>query len=310
MELCAPVHWNTQTNEQAHKADKRTAQRTSRQIDTFDISHAHKTVYRHAIELSMEEIHSYARRWDYFSRAADIDDDPEYFPPRLTGASVLFYYSRDSETLIEEEVNSNATGKDNYVYDCNTLAFITNLAADLANDNGIEHVMTFGTLKVFSNSQENNSQLFHAMPYSQGKPWYDWAIFDLSDPHSETPTARKYVPAQIKCFLDFSDLPEENGLMQPPGIYAIIEPSRANANEDEIWWSALFDPINKDPCPIPGFEEHNKQELVSIDRIIHPATVVPDHENPNKRAYLRMVPMRVWSRMFDDWLETEETIQQ
>ena len=309
MELCAPVHWNTQTNEQAHKVDKRTAQRTSRQIDTFDISHAHKTVYRHAIELSMEEIHGYARRWDYFSRAADVVGEPEYFPPRLTGPSVVFYYSRDSEVLIEEENNSDSTGKDQYIYDPNTLAFITNLAADLCNDNGIEHVMAYGTLKVaFSNKREENSQLFHAMPFFQGKPWNDWAIFDLSDPESETPTANNYVPAQIKCFLDFSDLPEDNAIMRPPGIYAIIEPSRPNADENEIWWSNLFDPIHKQACPVPGFEEYNRQELVSIDRILHPATVVPDHENPNKRAYLRMIPMSVWSKMFDDWLDIDEIV--
>ena len=306
MELCAPVHWNTQTNEQAHKADKRTAQRTSRQIDTFDISHAHKTVYRHAIELSMEEIHGYVRRWDYYSRAADIDNEPEYLPPSLTGASVLFYYSRDSESLIELEIKSRSTGKDSYIYDPNTLAFITSLAADLSNDHGIDHVKTFATLQLFSNTQEDNKQLFHAMPYFQGKPWNDWAMFDLSDADSDTPTARSYVAAQIKCFLDFSNLPQENALMQPPGLYAIIEPSAPNADENEIWWSDLFDPIHKEACQVPGFEGHNRQELVSIDRILHPATVVPDHENPNKRAYLRMIPMKVWSKMFDDWLDVDE----
>ena len=68
----------------------------------------------------------------------------------------------------------------------------------------------------------------------------------------------------------------------------------------------MFDPIHKQACPVPGFEEYNRQEeLVSIDRILHPATVVPDHENPNKRAYLRMIPMKVWSKMFDDWLDVD-----
>ena len=95
----------------------------------------------------------------------------------------------------------------------------------------------------------------------QGKPWNNWAMFDLSNPDSETPMARNYVAAHIKCVLDFSDLPEENALVQPPGIYAIIEPSRPNADKNEIWWSELFDPIHA--CRIPaGFEEHNRQELV------------------------------------------------
>ena len=78
-----------------------------------------------------------------------------------------------------------------------------------------------------------------------------------------------------------------------------------NSN-NEIWWSELFEPIYKDPCTVPGFEQkYNKQELVSIHKITHPTTVVPDLENTNKRSYLRMVSIKAWSKMFDDWLEEE-----
>ena len=56
---------------------------------------------------------------------------------------------------------------------------------------------------------------------------------------------------------------------------------------------------------MPGYESFNKQELVSIDQLLHPAAVVPDLENDNKRAYLRMIPRNVWAGMFEDWLEME-----
>ena len=94
--------------------------------------------------------------------------------------------------------------------------------------------------------------------------------------------------------------------MKAPGIYAVIEPTRPNPEADERWWSQLLDPILKDACTVPGFEnEHNKQDLVSIDRIRHPTVVVPDIENPNKRAYLRMISRDLWAGMFDDWLEED-----
>ena len=306
LELCAPIHWSTQCNESHHKADKRTAHRTSKQMETFDISHAHKAVYRHAIDLAIEEFHSGLRKWDYFKRAADIIEEPTYFHPHLTGTSAVFQFNAALGTVVQKTKTKATEGEEKFVYDDNTLGFITSIARDLSNDNEIHYIKTHGTLKMFSHTTEDKQQLFHAYPYSQGKPWNDWAIFDLSDPDSETPTARNFVAAQIKCFLDFRHLPDENALMQPPGIYAIIEPTRPNVDGDEIWWSELFEPIYKDPCSLPGFQQkYNKQELVSIDKITHPTTVVPDLENSNKRSYLRMISINVWSKMFDDWLEEE-----
>ena len=303
-ELCAPIHWSTQSNESHHKADKRTAHRTSKQMDTFDISHAHKAVYRQAIDLGIEELHSGLRKWDYFNRAADVIEEPTYFHPKLTGTSATFHFNPALDTLVQVTKTKATDGEETFVYDANTQGFINSLARDLSNDNGIHDIKTRTTLKMFSHTTPDNQQLFHAHPHYQGKPWNDWAIFDLSDPDSETPTAKNFVTAQIKCFLDFRQLPHENALMQPPGIYAIIEPSRPNVDADEIWWSELFEPIYKDPCTVPGFEQkYNKQELVSIDKITHPTTVVPDLENPNKRSYLRMISIKAWSHMFDDWLE-------
>ena len=204
---------------------------------------------------------------------------------------------------------SKMQGREKFVYDDNTVAFIRSLATDLYHDDKVESFRTYGTLDLFSSITKNNKQKFHAMPYYRGKSWYDWAIFDLSDPDSETPTTRRFVPAQIKCFLDFTDIPQENALMKPPGIYAIIEPSNPSAGDPEqLWWSELIEPIAKSPCQIAGFQSnHNHQELVSIDQIRQAAVVVPDLQNPNKRAYLRLVSRSVWDKMFDDWLEAPHT---
>ena len=128
----------------------------------------------------------------------------------------------------------------------------------------------------------------------------------MSDPDSEVPEARRRVPAQIKCILDLSHLPPENALMKDPGVYAIVEPTFPNRAHDEKWWSRLFDPCCKAPCTVHGFFECNYQELVSIEKIVDTAAVVPDHRIPNERAFLRMVPMSLWANMFENWIMLDE----
>ena len=86
MELCAPVHWNTECNESHHKPDKKTAHQTSRQLDTFDISVAVKVCYREAVTLAAKEIKNGVRRWDYYDREADLPiPEPTVFEPTLMG---------------------------------------------------------------------------------------------------------------------------------------------------------------------------------------------------------------------------------
>ena len=306
MDLCAPIHWSTASNESHHKTDKKTALRTSRQFETFDISVAIKDVYRHGVDLAMEEIHNDVRRWDYFRRLPfEPLPEPEPFETDCSGPFVDFLY-QPGTGQVKARVHSKMVGKDKYQYDGNTLGYITGLARDLFNDHNIRKLTTFGTLKLYSKTAKNNSQIFYAKPYYSGKPWNDWAIFDLRDADSPTPNARNFVAAQIKCFLDLSELPKDNATMKPPGIYAIIEPTKPNQDFNERWWSELFEAIVKEPCAVPGFEnKHNNQEMVSIDRIRLPTVVVPDIGNPNKRAYLRMIPRDTWAGLFDDWLEED-----
>ena len=198
-------------------------------------------------------------------------------------------------------------GSENYVYDANTKGYIEDIMRDIRREHGPHVLNVYGQLNLFSSQAKNNNQIFYAMPYCRGKPWNDWAIFDLSDPDSDTPTARSHVPAQIMCFLDLREMPQQpNAIDADPGIYAIIEETRPNTDPEELWWSQLFEPILKQPSPIQGLEHHhNRQALCNINRMVQPAVVVPDHENPNPRAYLRMIPRNAWAGMFDYWLNDE-----
>jgi hypothetical protein len=304
--LGAFVGFNTDCNESHHKKDKKSARRTNMQLESFDISHANKVVQRHAIELAMEELDGTIRRWDYYHRGVDAHaPQGSFFLPQLKGPRVEFFYD-DDEEKIDYKIKSKMVGKERCVYDENTLAFILSLGNDVREHDNISSFQAYGTLDIYSPTRQNCTQHFYAKPYLGGKPWNDWAIFDLSDPEDVDPQARRRVPAQIKCFLDFSHLPPQNSLMKPPGVYAIVEPTFPNAAHDEKWWSRLFDPCCKAPCIIHGFFDFNHQELVSIDKIVDTAAVVPDHENPNARAFLRMVPMSLWADMFENWIMLDD----
>jgi hypothetical protein len=304
LNLCAFIYFDTGSDESHHKKDKKSAKRTNKQLDTFDISHANKVVQRHAVELAMEEISGTVKRWKYYQRGLDEDEPgPEFFPPTLKAPVVRFTHDDGrNDGTFQYKTCSRMVGVENYSYDSNTLAFILDMAKDLYEHDGVESFEAYGTLDIFSPTCENARQHFYAKPYCEGKPWNDWAMFDLRDPEANDPEARSRVPAQIKCFLDFSKIPADNAIMKEPGFYAIVEPTFPNPAYDEKWWSRLFDPCFKKPCTIPGFGNHNYQELVNIEKIVDTAAVVPDHENPNHRAFLRMVPISLWADMFEDWI--------
>ena len=310
LDLCAPLWWNTECNETHHKPDKKTAARTNRQMDTFEISVAVKRIFRQAIEMALAELTLDVRRDDYYCRPADEPEkEPQPFDPILTGASAEFYHDpeeEDTEDDVYYRINTNMVGSENYEYDVNTKGYMIQIMRDIRREHGPKTLNVYGQLNLFSTQADKNNQIFYAMPYCQGKPWNDWAIFDLSDPDSDTPMARSRVPAQIMCFLDLRKIPEPNALGVEAGIYAIIEEAFPNADPEELWRSQLFEPIIKHPCPVQGLEQHhNRQSLCNIDRIVQPAVVVPDHENPNPRAYLRMIPRNAWAGMFDFWLNQD-----
>ena len=304
LELGAPTHNNTDANESHHTVDKKTAARTSKQFDTFEISVANHSVSKNAVELGMEEIHNGLRRHNCYQRAAFQPlPPPEPEEPELTGPHVLFYCD-ESHHAFKGKTHSRMVGKEKYQCDDNTKAFMLDTAKDLLNDNQITDFKAFGTLKVHSPTNPEKPQLFHAMPFSKGKPWNDWAMFDLREDQDSADETNDWVAAQIKCFLDFRHLPEENATMQPPGIYAIIEPTRSNATNDFKFCSRLTDAMRKEPCTVEGFQnDHHKQQLVSIRRLKCPAVVVPDIGNSNCRACLRLAPKALWADKCNDWLE-------
>ena len=98
-------------------------------------------------------------------------------------------------------------------------------------------------------------------------------------------------------------MPEAVGATEPDG-YVIFEMAVPTADPAEHHKSNLWEPWEKRPSNFDGFDPtlHHRTEIISIQRILGPAVVVPDLGNENPRAYLRMVPISEWKFSFDDWL--------
>ena len=108
------------------------------------------------------------------------------------------------------------------------------------------------------------------------------------------------VPVQLRGFVDLRELPADNPTNYVPGMHMVTEPTRLTPEADEIKLSDLFVPYTKDEGTIGP----NRIELLSIDRIIQPACVVPDVGHANKRAFLRVRPVSEWASWFVRWVNS------
>ena len=298
-----PHNVDTSPNEKGHKRDKKSAKRTQMRTDTMDSNVGTQIAYRNAVDLGVEELAG-RPRWDYFrgfDHPDSDDDDPDsaYFDPKLTGAKTKTFCPEGIDERISVAVTT-MKGKDKFIYEEQVLIALAEIGDYVADY--MKVVWAYSELKVFCPQSNNNTQIYRASPYFEGQPWYDWAIFNLSKP--ESPTIRRFVLAQIQCFVDLRDLPEDADLRFDSGIYCVIEPASRNTAVDESGRSEFWEPWIKGASSTLGFENtSNKLELANITQIVKPACVVPDIGNPNNRAYLRMIPRSEWAFMFEDWLD-------
>lgn len=309
----APKHVHTECTESFHRDDKATALTTQKRVDTMDEQVGRKTVEREAVELGVVEIQTRRTRNQYFRRLDDFggyDSDcsdssnssakspPNIDYPVLSGIKTTFFQRKEPLRWVTR-VQSRSADKDKVRYEAHVLYYLEEMARELSGleDASIPNNTTinlFTTLKVQSPSGEG-SQIYYANPMDGGRPNYNWAQFQING---------AFCIGQMKAFIDFRELPSENNLHFPPGVYILVEPATRSSIAEEQRLSELFEPWVKTPCTVGGFgETHNDMLAVHIDQLRLPSVVVPDLGNANKRAYLRMVPRWQWPLMFEDWLE-------
>lgn len=301
LDFGTPENVNTFDNERQHKPDKKTAQRTQKQADKFDAQMGRKIQEERAVATSMVEMANGTKKWHHRRPKPLIEESgTPHFEPNLCGVKRKVARVKGTDDL-KEVVHSKSKAKENLFLDMHILDYVDELM-NLCSEN-IDHVFVYDKLKLWDEKAMNNTQQYNASPCIDGKPWYDWAVFDLSE---EDQQLQNYIPCQIKCFVDLTHLPNTGREMDTvPGLYAIVEPTVPNPDLTEQFMSELWQPFLKKPSEkLNWAATKNHLELVSLNRLKGPAMLIPDLGNSDKRAYLQLTRKQHWSFLFEEWLKS------
>jgi hypothetical protein len=171
----------------------------------------------------------------------------------------------------------------------------------------------YSQLTLYDTAAENNKQIYYASPYKDGNPWFDWAIFDLSTlPNRANSDESIHVPCQLKCFIDLRDLPLEfsKRMNKPPGIYTLAEEATLDKSPIELERSEIWSLWKTKPSRSEDFADtSNHLTFINTEHITGPTIVIPDLDNDDNRAYLKMSALATWADDFEDWLNEEHTRQ-
>ena len=305
LDFGAPENLNTFDNERHHRPDKKTAQRTQKQAAKFDIQMGKKIQECRAVALGIAEIEG-RPKWHYhLGREPDQEKVIAPFEPIVGGAK--WVVSKMEATGELKVVNySKSKAKQESWSDQHTFNAVENLL-ECCSDY-LDKLHLHEEVRVYHQDEDDKKQVCRASPLKEGKPWYDWAIFDLSK--AETPTIHNRIPCQIKCIVDLTSLPfdAEEAIGRAPGVYAIVEPAHRNDDREEQHMSEFWEAYLKLPSTDPEKSStHNMVVVVSLTKLREPATVVPDIGNKNKRAFLKLLRPKLWAGMFHGWLAQPHT---
>ena len=176
-----PSNVNTMSNEMHHKKDKRAAKRTQRRPAKFDMQTAQGIYCNNLIDVAIEDIEGRSL-WNYHDghEHDDDDDHPPAVPAvqekgnefTLTGPKIEIKvigncceFTTKSAMKELEKFNHKQSIEDKLVI----------LAEKLKEETGED-------LVVHHELVMPNKQIYHANPHYVNKPWYDWVLFNVTQP--------------------------------------------------------------------------------------------------------------------------------
>ena len=175
-----PSNVNTMSNEMHHKKDKRAAKRTQRRPAKFDMQTAQGIYCNNLIDLAIEDTEGRSL-WNYHEGHEHDDDDDHPAVPAvqekgdeftLTGPKIEIMvigncceFTTKSAMKELEKFNHKQSIEDKLVI----------LAEKLKEETGED-------LVVHHELVMPNKQIYRASPHYVNKPWYDWALFNVTQP--------------------------------------------------------------------------------------------------------------------------------
>ena len=316
-----PLEFDTGANESHHKESKHAAKLTQRNEDTFTTQVAKRMFEFLVMELALEEVLNDARPWEYYhvedsgdeedSMGSNLGSDMEasvsdHSPVSASTESDLSISTDDSRIKVyfdeEEGVNSfqllsKSKFADKTMMNIHLLDFLIEL-----QDKVIEHIPE-QFLQIYTRHRRGK-EIFHGHPNYRGNgPWKDWVIVDWGQREGE-------LCAHIQCFVVLAGLPsgrasiKHGGITLGDGVYAVIESSTFEEQDEDVRMSDLFVPILKEvgDMDADGIVTSRRFYLAPTDAFLYPACVVPDIGGPANR-YFYVHPRTYWPNLYMKWLD-------
>ena len=315
--FAVPNALDTGSNESHHKLTKVAAKLTQRMLDVFEKQTAQRLEEFTLIDLAMEEIDG-RPLWEYYEgKLSDVDDD--YLPSdnnlsqnsndsskATTGGTEIEVF-KDEEGEIEWDfvTKEMRDTEDDVAWD----PFVVDFLFDVQ-----EHLNQYTWKLKILTEHKRNGQIFRGHPnFRQNGRWNDWVIVDWGSDYGA-------IPAEIWCFIDLTDLPDNvyvsnlGGINVKKGVYAVVEstfitPEVDNeSNDPSRQGSDIFTPILKEvDLDEAGNLVGRTFYLADVEAFVDPVVVIPDIGADDNRRYFTVEHRAKWSEIFINWLEAEHS---
>ena len=202
----------------------------------------------------------------------------------VCGVKATFSWCEESNDYVMS-TKSRMKEKSKYRYDPSVTACIATICFDCQEH--LESVSTYSEIRM------DNGQRYRASPSFLNKPWYDWALAGDRLLH-------------IKCFVDLTGLPKVNNTNYDSKVYMIVEPAGIGTLEENLHFPCeIVELWAKSPDrDFPHVKHMNNMRVLPVASITGPACVIPDIDNTDHRAFLRVRPPSDWAGLFLEFLRS------
>jgi hypothetical protein len=321
-----PLEFDTSANESHHKLAKQGARLTQKAAKTFNLQTAHRMTEFRLIELALLEIEEGAVVWKYFAGCSEEGpSSEEESMDEGSAASSSSDSSQDEESETSSEEDKRKEGLDIYTGEAKIEVYRGEYgegdfkiksrsnfnARTRLNQHLLEYllelqvllsdVLVKKSLPIFTFHRRGN-QIFRGHPNYRGKgPWRDWVWVNWGE--------EGRLPCHIWCFVVLEGLPnrrnapEFGGIkLNRDGVYAVVETSQVEMNEEEVGRSSILIPIRK----MVGLDSDGtvlKRHffLADTSAFVAPCSVVPDIGGPSNR-YFVVKSRTEWPVDFVHWV--------
>ncbi len=328
-----PLEFDTSANESHHKVSKQGAKLTQKAAKTFNLQTANRITEFRLIELALLEIQDGSVVWDYFAGCSEeesrevegtseeesmdegseassssdsslnetsSEEDKSAGLEIHTGDSRIVVYQGDDGEA-EFKIKSRSKHVERTRLNQSLVEFLRDLQVLISD------VLMGESLPIFTYHRRGD-QIFRAHPNYRGKgAWRDWVWVNWGEEGK--------IPCHIWCFVVLEGLPKRRNApefggikLNRDGVYAVIESSEIETNEEEVGRSSLLLPIRKTvDLDAEGVVTRRHFFLADTSAFVDPCSVVADIGGPPNR-YFVVKSRAMWANDFVRWLRDPHAI--